>query len=120
MADKNHFNPDLEALDDGVVASEFQTAGIIRDAQGNEWTIPEGSLDEDFTLYSSPFDIPNKDSRFYYQFEEDSNVPQMMSEQFVPVTRKELGMKEFTPVGAAGEYGTGIDGFYRVRKAHLY
>jgi hypothetical protein len=80
----------------------------MRDAAGNTWTIPEEDTTE--LLYKSPFDI-KKEKDFYYQFEHKDNVPQMMTEGFKPVTRKEIGLQGFTPVG---EYGVNVDSVYQI------
>jgi len=91
-----------------VHADTISVNGVVRDAAGNTWTIPEEKESE--LLYKSPFDI-KKEPGFYYQFEHKDNVPQMMTEGFKPVTRKEIGLQGFTPVG---EYGVNVDSVYQV------
>jgi hypothetical protein len=89
-------------------ANEVEVPGLVRDAAGNTWTIPEE--DETELLYKSPFDI-KKEPGFYYQFEHKDNVAQMMTEGFKPVTRKEIGLQGFTPIG---EYGVNVDSVYQI------
>lgn len=91
-----------------VSASTVGVPGLVRDAAGNTWTIPEEDHSE--LLYKSPFDI-KKEPGFYYQFEHKDNVPQMMTEGFKPVTRREIGLQGFTPVG---EYGVNVDSVYQI------
>lgn len=94
---------------DGEVEAEtISVNGIVRDAAGNTWTIPEETEGE--MLYRSPFDI-KKEPGFYYQFEHKDNVAQMMTEGFKPVTRKEIGLQGFTPIG---EYGVNVDSVYQI------
>lgn len=94
--------------DDEVHANTVQVNGVVRDAAGNTWTIPEEDT-QDF-LYKSPFDI-KKEPDFYYQFEHKDNVAQMMTEGFKPVTRREIGLQGFTPIG---EYGVNVDSVYQI------
>lgn len=91
-----------------IKVKSVEVAGILRDAAGNTWTIPEE--DETELLYKSPFDI-KKEPNFYYQFEHKDNVAQMMTEGFKPVTRGEIGLKGFTPIG---EYGVNVDSVYQI------
>lgn len=89
-------------------ASTVAVPGLVRDAAGNTWTIPEEDSTE--LLYKSPFDI-KKEPGFYYQFEHKDNVAQMMTEGFKPVTRREIGLQGFTPIG---EYGVNVDSVYQI------
>jgi hypothetical protein len=91
-----------------ITADTISVNGVIRDAAGNTWTIPEEIEGE--MLYKSPFDI-KKEPGFYYQFEHKDNVAQMMTEGFKPVTRREIGLQGFTPIG---EYGVNVDSVYQV------
>lgn len=91
-----------------VSADTISVNGIVRDAAGNTWTIPEEDTAE--LLYKSPFDI-KKEPGFYYQFEHKDNVAQMMTEGFKPVTRREIGLQGFTPIG---EYGVNVDSVYQI------
>lgn len=100
--------PDEKSDPNEVSASTVAVPGLVRDAAGNTWTIPEEDNTE--LLYKSPFDI-KKEPGFYYQFEHKDNVPQMMTEGFKPVTRKEIGLQGFTPVG---EYGVNVDSVYQI------
>lgn len=91
-----------------ISASTVAVPGLVRDAAGNTWTIPEEDATE--LLYKSPFDI-KKEPGFYYQFEHKDNVAQMMTEGFKPVTRREIGLQGFTPIG---EYGVNVDSVYQI------
>lgn len=99
-----------------VSADSVAVPGLVRDSAGNTWTIPEE--DDTELLYKSPFDI-KKEPGFYYQFEHKDNVAQMMTEGFKPVTRKEIGLQGFTPIG---EYGVNVDSVYQIHeigRAHV-
>lgn len=101
--------PPKQADANGEVHVEnLSVNGVVRDAAGNTWTIPEETEGE--FLYRSPFDI-KKEPEFYYQFEHKDNVAQMMTEGFKPVTRKEIGLQGFTPIG---EYGVNVDSVYQI------
>lgn len=91
-----------------ISADTIGVPGLVRDAAGNTWTIPEE--DDTELLYKSPFDI-KKEPGFYYQFEHKDNVAQMMTEGFKPVTRREIGLQGFTPIG---EYGVNVDSVYQI------
>lgn len=91
-----------------ISADSIGVPGMVRDAAGNTWTIPEE--DDTELLYKSPFDI-KKEPGFYYQFEHKDNVAQMMTEGFKPVTRREIGLQGFTPIG---EYGVNVDSVYQI------
>jgi hypothetical protein len=102
-------------IDDGVSVASIQTAGVLIDADGGVWTVPEeDAYSDDLKLYQSPFDI-KKDERFYYQFENYKDANILMSEGFRPVSRKELGLDGFKALNIKpNEYGIGADGTYTV------
>jgi hypothetical protein len=92
-------------LDGGVPAGVVEAPGIIRDAfSGKTWTLPTGAMaDLGLATYKSPRDI-KKDPNFHYEFcRVGGNYPELdekLSQDFVPVTREELGMAPYVnPTG---------------------
>lgn len=102
------------ATDEGIAFSRMEVPGIIVDSSGNKWTLPADSLEPGVELvsYKSPFAIPHPDPLMDYQFENEKDVNDMISQQFVPVTQREQGADGFKPIG---EYGVANDGLYRVQ-----
>lgn len=92
-----------------VSAASISVPGVLMDKSGNTWTIPENNESQE-SLYKSPFDIP-KEKDFYYQFEREEDVAGMITQGFLPVTRKELNMDGYSP---SNEYGVGPDSVYKV------
>lgn len=100
----------LEALpfdppnDPGVPADVLEAPGIIRDLFSDKiWTLPSDSLsDLGLATYKSPRDI-KKDPNFHYEFcrvgGDWDELSEKMAQDFVPVTREELGLKEFKTPG---------------------
>lgn len=97
--------------EEAVIVKSIAVPGIVMDDQGNKWTIPADSLDDDIRLYKSDLRVPNPDPRFYYQFEHKDNIGSMGHEQFVPVTLKEQGLDKYH---VASDYGVAQDGYFRV------
>lgn len=104
-------SPATAIPEEAVIVKSIAVPGIVMDDQGNKWTIPADSLDDDIRLYKSDLRIPKPDPRFYYQFEHKDNINAMTHEQFVPVTLKEQGLDRFH---VAGDYGVAQDGYFRV------
>lgn len=100
----------LSTDENEVAVDRIEVAGIITDAQGHSWTLPEKDSDIG-DLYKSPFSIKGH-PEFYYQFETKDNVPQMLADEFVTVTRKELGLDRYKD--GSTEYGQGTDEVYTV------
>lgn len=84
-----------EQEQDVVEASVVEVAGIIKDDQGHEWAIPADNVD-DLDDLGSPglFGHMKFDPRFHYQTEHQDKVSSKMTEGFVPVTRKEVGLPD--------------------------
>src|SRR5579864_1032309 len=93
--------PELNShQDDGVDASTIEAPGIIRDKwSGKTWTLPSDAMsDLGLATYKSPRDI-KKDPNFHYEFHTLEELNEYIAQDFVPVTREELGLSQFVPPG---------------------
>src|SRR5229473_3452716 len=85
-----------QATEPGVQADVIEAPGIVRDLFSNKtWTLPSDSLaDAGLATYKSPRDF-KKDPNFHYQIcRIEDELSEYMGQDFVPVTRAELGLKE--------------------------
>jgi hypothetical protein len=124
MADKpfNRIDEAIKAVveereENFVEASSIEAPGIVEDDYGHKWTIPADThTDGSLQLYQSRFELPKRDPRFHYEFHPVSEVSHMMTEDFVPVTREELGLKgiEGLTEQIAKEYGAALTSFHQV------
>jgi hypothetical protein len=93
---------DASSVDDpGVPADVVEAPGIVRDLFSNKtWTLPSDSLsDAGLATYRSPRDF-KKDPNFHYQVcRVEDELNEYIGQDFVPVTRKELGMSDFVHPG---------------------
>lgn len=115
----NAFKPESEPeaiADPGVPADIVEAPGIIRDAFSDKtWTLPTGAMaDLGLATYKSPRDI-RKDPNFHYEFcRYTGNYPELdekLSQDFVPVTREELGMPAYVnPTGQPSP----LDTYYKI------
>lgn len=103
-----------EQDDPGVQADVVEAPGIVRDKfSGKVWTLPTGAMaDLGLATYRSPRDI-KKDPNFHYEFcRVGGNYPELdekLSQDFVPVTREELGMAAY--VNPSGQPSP-LDSYY--------
>ena len=101
---------------DGVQVDTIQAPGIVKDRFSDKtWTLPTGTFaDLGLTTYKSARQI-KKDPDFHYEFVRfNGNYPELdeyLSNDFVPVTREELGMPAY--VNPSGQ-PTPLDSYYRV------
>jgi hypothetical protein len=94
---------------DGVKVMSIETAGVLVDSTGHTWTIPE--KDETDVRYKSQFTIPRPDPLMMYQFiRKDDELTEYMGNQWVPVTREEIGVATFKSEG--DEYGSPLDKYH--------
>lgn len=98
----------------GLDASFVEAPGVVRDLYSDKvWTLPtESFADAGLAIYKSPRDI-NKDPNFHYEFcryGEYGELDEKMAQDFVPVTRKELGLSEFVMPGEANP----MDSYYTI------
>ena len=93
---------------DGIKVRSIEVAGILMDSSGHTWTIPE--KDETDVRYKSMFTIPRPDPLMSYQFIRKEELTEMMGEQWVPVTRAEIGIAEFK--SEQDEYGDPLDRYH--------
>jgi hypothetical protein len=111
-AESTNIAPDkIPPKPDGIKVKSIEVAGVHIDSEGHSWTIPE--KDETDVRYKSIFTIPNPDPLMGYQFIRKEELSEMMGEQWVPVTRKEIGVAEFKSE-AGSEYGGPLDGYHVV------
>jgi hypothetical protein len=105
---------------EGISGKSVQTRGVlmtIDDGMGHSWTVPADDT-EDYRLHRSPFEIktlPGYDPKFDYQFENMSDVGPMLTNDWVIVTRKELGLPSY-PADIPNEYGLPLSGAHMVEK----
>lgn len=103
----------LNPNDEGIAIEQVEAPGIgvklVRDEfTGKTWSIPTGTLaDASLAGYKSPRDFP-KDPNFHYEVQLVKDLPYYMSQGFVPVTRKELGLDQLTRIGEADA----LDSYY--------
>jgi hypothetical protein len=95
---------------DGINVKSIEVAGIHIDSEGHEWTIPE--KDNFDVRYRSKFEIPRPDPLMGYQFIRKEELTEMMGEQWVPVTREEIGVAVFKT--EKDEYGDPLDRYHVV------
>jgi hypothetical protein len=101
--------------DDGIDATIIEAPGIVRDKFSNKtWTLPTDSLqDSGLAVYESPRQF-KKDPNFHYQFVrytgEYPELDEYMSRDYVPVTRAEIGLKEYTSPGQPNP----LDSYYTI------
>lgn len=99
-----------------VDIEELETGGIVvRDGEGNEWTVA-GDSTEDYNYGKLPLELPRQLPGFHVEFCRPNQVADWMQKGFVPVTRKEMGVKEL-PADIARDYGTLDTSTYRVGDA---
>jgi len=105
-------------IPDGINVKSIESAGVLVDSEGHTWTIPE----KDDTIdvrYKSIFAIPRPDPLMQYQFIRrdgpDEELSEMMGEQWVPVTRAEIGVAQFK-TEAGVEYGSPLDKYHIIGK----
>lgn len=100
-------------IPDGIKVQSIETAGIHVDSEGHTWTIPE--KDEVDVRYKSKFAIPRPDPLMSYQFVRmEDELTEMMGEQWVPVTREEIGVAVFK--SEKDELGGPLDRYHVVGK----
>ncbi len=110
------------APSNAIPTTELQAAGItIKLADGTEqhWTIPAETEDDKFTGgHQSILDLKKfkgYDPRFTYEFHHDDEIASMYTDEWVGVTRSELGLKSL-PSAVVSQYGSSTDDFYRIEK----
>lgn len=84
-----------------VDASTIAAPGIVVDKfTGKTWTLPTGTFaDAGLSNYRSPRDF-KKDPNFHYQVcRVEDELEEYIARGYVPVTREEVGMEQFAPVG---------------------
>lgn len=92
-----------ETQEQVVECETLEVAGEISDGLGNTWQIPADGLDDPYDLGSvNPFEHLRLDPRFHYQLVRNDKVSVKRLEQFVPVTKDEVGLMSELDV----EYGT--------------
>jgi hypothetical protein len=103
---------DGERESGGVFAGVIEAPGVIKDPHSDKiWTLPSGSLaDSGFATYRSPRDI-KKDPNFHYEFHTVKELPEYVSQGFVPVTRRELGLEDFT---SPASQPSPLDSYYTI------
>lgn len=105
---------------EGITGKSVETRGVkltIDDGHGHSWTVPADDT-EDFRLHTSPFELktlPGYDPKFDYQFENMSEVGPMLTNDWVIVTRKELGLPSY-PADIPNEYGLPLSGAHMIEK----
>jgi hypothetical protein len=97
-------------IPDGINVKSVEVAGVLVDAQGNKWTIPE--KDEVDVRYKSLFTIPRPDPLMSYQFIRKEELTEYLGEQWVPVKREEIGVATF--ITEKNEYGDALDSYHVV------
>lgn len=99
--------------DNAIAATSVQVPGAlltIKDGQGHTWTVPAES-NEDHRRHRSVFDVrayKGHDPNFAYQFIRRDEINSMLTSDWVPVSRKELGITAL-PAAIAAQYGTTVD-----------
>ena len=87
-----------QAPDNSIAASSVEVPGAlleIKDGQGHTWAVPAESS-EDYRLYQSPREVEHfkgYDARFRYEFIRRDEIEVKITEGWVCVTRKELGLQ---------------------------
>jgi hypothetical protein len=103
--------PEAEEPDEGegVQASRVEVPGLIIDEySGKTWAVPTGAFDDNMQMHSSPYDIP-KDPNFHYEAHTLDQAPDMESQGFVKVTRREVGKELYR---MPGELSSPLDTYY--------
>jgi len=95
---------------DGIAVKSIEVAGVLTDSEGHTWTIPE--KDNTDVRYKSKFLIPRPDPLMGYQFVRKEELTEYMGEQWVPVTREEIGVASFQT--EKDEYGDPLDRYHVV------
>jgi hypothetical protein len=95
-------------IPDGINVMSVEVAGVYVDSRGNKWTVPE--KEEVDIRYKSKFTIPRPDPLMSYQFIRKEELTEMMGEQWVPVTREEIGVANFRT--EKDEYGDPLDRYH--------
>lgn len=102
-----------------VSATRLETTGIaitISDGHEHQWTIPAETDDAVVGGHQSVFELRHfkgYDERFTYEFHHDEEIASMYTDEWVGVTRTELGL-ESLPAAVTAKYGSAPDNFYRV------
>lgn len=109
----------------GVSVKSIEVAGVmleVRDKHGHVWAVPSED-NANFRNQKSRLDIaslPNADPDFAYQMARVGGVydetAEMLANDWVPVTRDELGLAQLPALAASinAEYGRAPDNFYRI------
>jgi hypothetical protein len=104
-----------------IAAESVEVTGAlltIKDGQNHVWAIPAESHDV-VGRHQSAFELKRfkgYDPRFTYEFHhagDESDITSMLTDEWVPVTRQELGLKAL-PMQVSAEHGTPTDNYYWV------
>ena len=79
-----------------INASRIEAPGTVFDVySGKTWTLPTDSKLDNIGLlmHKSPYDI-KKDPNYHYEFHSVKEIPEYLSQDFVCVTRAELGLSD--------------------------
>lgn len=113
---------------EGLLVSSVQVRGAlleIKNNSGHVWAVPANEEEDSYNPHNSPFKVqhyPGYNPDFEYEFHGSAGIggdgdyddlPEMLNKDWVPVSRKELGVPE---VIAGGQYGLQQDDHLRVGK----
>lgn len=106
-----------QADPNAATASSIQVDGVIMDDEGHEWAIPAEDTEEFDADADGPFGRLKLDERFFYQTCRLDEVAAKVSEGFVAVTRREVGLADLKTLER--EFGMAEATYVRLKDAVL-